>query len=111
MKPKFGLTVGLLAIGVVIGLAAYFYIDRYYETHRRDAEAQAAQFETESSQRTVIPVEFEVMAPPDTPVDQPLYLSGSEPALGNWEAAGVPLTRGEDGKYRGQVEVTSGINY
>ncbi len=110
-KSRVGRTVGLLVVGVVIGVATYFAIDRYYETHRRDAEAQAAQFKTTSEQRTLIPVEFEVVAPPNTPPDQPLYLSGSEPALGNWEAAGVPLQRGEDGKYRGSVEVTSGIPY
>ena len=112
MKPKkFGLTVGLLVAGVLIGVGAYFAIDRYYETHRRDAEAQADQFKATSEQRVLIPVEFEVAAPPETPPDQPLYLSGSEPALGNWEAAGVPLHKGEDGKYRGTVEVTSGIEY
>ena len=110
-KSKVGRTVGLLVVGVVIGVATYFAIDRYYETRRRDAEAQAAQFKTTSEQRSLIPVEFEVVAPPNTPPDQPLYLSGSEPPLGNWEAAGVPLQRGEDGKYRGQVEVTSGIEY
>ena len=76
-----------------------------------DAEAQAEQFEAALKQRVLIPVEFEVTPPPQTPPDQPLYLSGSEPALGNWEAAGVPLHKGDDGKYRGTVEVTSGIEY
>src|SRR5688500_19906455 len=108
-KSKGGRAIGLLVVGVLLGVATYFWIDRYFETHRRDAEAQAAQFETVSKERTLIPLEFEVVAPPNTPPDQPLYLSGSEPALGNWEAAGVPLHRGEDGKYRGTVEVTSGI--
>ena len=34
------------------------------------------------------------------------------PALGNWDAAGVPLQRGEDGKYIAQVpELLNGLEY
>ena len=40
---------------------------------------------------------------PNTPDKQVLYVSGSVPALGNWDAAGVPLNRDESGKYTATI--------
>jgi hypothetical protein len=51
-------------------------------------------------------------APPaNTPKDQVLYVSGSVPSLGNWDAAGVALKPAEDGKHHAQVEVLTGLEY
>lgn len=111
MKNRLGTVVALLVLGAVVGFGSYFSIDRYYESHGRTSEAEAAQFAADAQERKVIPVEFEVLAPAETPGDQPLYLSGSEPALGNWDAAGIPLVRGPDAKYRATVQVTQGIEY
>jgi enterochelin esterase-like enzyme len=111
MKNRFLLTVVLLLAGALVGAVSYYAIDHYYETHSRSVTAETDQFIADAGQRSIIPVEFEVAVPPETPTDQPLFLSGSEPALGNWEAAGVPLVRGEDGKYRAVVEITQGVDY
>jgi enterochelin esterase-like enzyme len=57
----------------------------------------------------MVRIDFSVTAPPGTPADQTLYLSGDAAELGNWQAAGVPLHRGGDGKYHTTVEMLSGI--
>lgn len=111
MKNRLLITVGLLIAGAVVGAVSFFAIDHYYVTHSRSVSEEADRFVSEAGQRALISVEFEVEAPPDTPADQPLYLTGSEPALGNWEAAGIPLVRAENGKHRATVEVTQGIEY
>src|SRR5207248_8704490 len=62
--------------------------------------------------RKPVTVSVNVSVPADTPKDQVIYLSGSVPALGNWDAAGIPLTRGADGKFHAQVpELLSGMDY
>lgn len=111
MEKKAGMVGILLVLGAIVGFVAYFAIDRYYEGHRRSSESTAARFVADAQERKVIPVEIEVAVPPETPADQTLFISGSAPALGNWEAAGVPLERGSDGIYRGKVEVTAGVDY
>lgn len=76
-------------------------------TSRAESEAQQHKQWTESLKPVAI--EFVVTAPAETPKDQFLYVSGSAPNLRNWEAAGVQLKRGEDGKYHGTVELLGGI--
>src|SRR5690606_41660610 len=52
----------------------------YYWAHTTSSESEAEQFAQDAKNMQPIPVAFEVTAPPNTPPDQPLYLSGSEPA-------------------------------
>jgi predicted alpha/beta superfamily hydrolase len=104
MKKTLAVSFGAFALALA-GIGGWYW----QHTHSSDSEAHA--FEQDAKNRKLIPVEFEVTPPPETPPDQFVYLSGSEPALGNWEAAGVRLDRGDDGKYRGKVEITSGIEY
>src|SRR5687768_12993790 len=79
-------------------------IGGWYVSHTRATESELneaiAQYET---RKQPVDVTFAVAVPPNTPKEQVLYLSGSVPALGNWDAAGVPLTRGADGKYTATV--------
>lgn len=56
-------------------------------------------------------VTFEVAAPENTPEDQTLYIAGSVPALGNWDAAGLALQRDEDGIHRATVELLTDVEY
>ena len=60
--------------------------------------SEFARVHAEAKNRKTVKAEVLVPAPPEIPADQVLYLSGSAPALGNWEAAGVPLERTPDGK-------------
>jgi predicted alpha/beta superfamily hydrolase len=57
----------------------------------------------------MVTVKFDITAPPETPVDQTLYLSGDASEMGSWDGAGVPLHRDDDGHYRGSVDLLSGI--
>jgi len=59
----------------------------------------------------LVPVHFMVTVPPETPKDQTLYISGDASALGNWDAAGVPMERGPDGTYAATVQLMSGIQH
>src|SRR5687768_6255666 len=88
-------------------------IGGWYVSHTRATESELneaiAQYET---RKQPVDVTFSVAAPPNTPKEQILYLSGSVPALGNWDAAGVPLTRGADGKYTATVpDLLNGLEY
>lgn len=53
-------------------------------------------------------VHFLVNVPHDTPPDSQVWLSGNEPSLGHWHAAGVPLQRREDGRYLGEARFALG---
>jgi enterochelin esterase-like enzyme len=92
----------LLAVGLA-GIGGWLFSS----TH--ESRAAADQFSQWAAAQKTIPVDFVVSAPPETPVDQTLYLSGDCVELGSWDAAGVPLHRNADGSYRTTVQLLSGI--
>ncbi|HSV14950.1 MAG TPA: alpha/beta hydrolase-fold protein [Tepidisphaeraceae bacterium] len=94
----------LPVLGLVGGLGYYAVKNRQIE-----ADLNAAVARAEASKP--VQVDFAVSVPGDTPKDQIIYLSGSVPALGNWDAAGVPMQRQDDGKWHAKVTVLSGIDY
>ena len=54
-------------------------------------------------------ITFEITIPAD-PARQRVVIVGTDPALGNWQPErGLPLDRGEDGKFRGAADLPSGI--
>jgi predicted alpha/beta superfamily hydrolase len=104
MKKTLSTSFGLfgLALVAIVGWYAWY-------THQ--IQAKLDQFVADAQKQKLVRVTFNVTAPKETPADQVLYLSGSAPALGSWDAAGMPLTRGDDGKYHGSAEVMSGVEY
>jgi predicted alpha/beta superfamily hydrolase len=53
-------------------------------------------------------VTFEVTVPPETPANSEVWLSGNHAALGQWNGAGVKLTRTPEGKYTTRVPLPAG---
>ncbi len=51
---------------------------------------------------------FEVTVPPETPVNSEVWLSGNHAALGQWNGAGVKLTRSPEGKYTTRLSLPAG---
>ena len=52
---------------------------------------------------------FEVTIPAD-PTRQRVVIVGTDPMLGNWQAErGLPLDRGDDGKFRGAADLPGGL--
>jgi len=74
-------------------------------------QANTDAFVANAEKQKLVMVSFDVAAPPDTPKDQVIYLSGSAATLGNWDAAGLPLEKRDDGKYHGAAEVMTGVEY
>jgi predicted alpha/beta superfamily hydrolase len=74
------------------------------------SRAQANQYVAWAQEQKIVPIDFAIAVPPETPADQTVYLSGSASALGAWDAAGVPMQRGADGKYHASVPLLSGIS-
>ena len=81
---------GVLAVAL-LGIGGWYVADKQ-ATAARDREAQ----QRYDARSQVVDVTFTVTAPTSTPKGQVLYLSGSVPALGNWDAAGVPLAPSSD---------------
>jgi predicted alpha/beta superfamily hydrolase len=54
-------------------------------------------------------VEFVVRVPENTPPEQPVFLAGDGPVLGDWAAAGVPLDRWHDGTHRAKLDPPVGF--
>ena len=98
-----------LIVVVVLFALPLLAIGGWYQMHSRESASQADQYEAWAKNQKPVPVEFVVTAPPETPADQILYLSGNDAALGAWDGAGVPLSKGADGKYHGTVDLLSGI--
>jgi hypothetical protein len=73
------------------------------------SRAAADQYVQWAQSQKMVPVKFEITAPPETPADQTLYLSGDASEMGSWDAAGVPLHRDDDGRYSATVNLLSGI--
>jgi len=92
----------------IVGLLA---IIGWYVNYTNQIKAELTQYESESASHKKVTVEIAVTPPANTPKDQVLYLSGSVPALGNWDAAGVQLRPGNDGRHHAQVELLSGLDY
>jgi predicted alpha/beta superfamily hydrolase len=104
MKKTVSTSFGIFALALLA-------IVGWYAWYTHQIRTRLDQFIAESEHKKLVQLNFTVTAPPDTPKDQVLYLSGSVPSLGNWDAAGLPLQRGDDGKYHGNAEVTSGVEY
>lgn len=100
-----------IAITLGLGVVALGSVGIWYWTRTSAINSELAKFEADFKNKRMVKVDVAVAAPPETPADQPLYLAGSAPSLGNWEAAGVPLQKGPDGKHHATVEVMSGIEY
>jgi predicted alpha/beta superfamily hydrolase len=92
--------------------AALLGIGGWYVAHTRATQAELNEAVAAFESRKPVPVSFVVSVPENTPKDHVLYVSGSVPALGNWDAAGVPLARGDDGKYTATVgDLLNGMEY
>jgi predicted alpha/beta superfamily hydrolase len=75
------------------------------------ANSEANAYQAWAQNQKVIPMEFVVAVPKETPGDQLIYLSGSAPALGSWDGAGVAMKKGDDGKYHAAVDLMSGVEH
>ncbi|MEO1235941.1 MAG: alpha/beta hydrolase-fold protein [Planctomycetota bacterium] len=99
----------LALVGVL--LVALLLIGGWFVSERNRIQGETQAFVEEAEARRIVSVTFEVDVPDTTPADQIVYVSGSHPNLGAWQAAGLPLRRGEDGRYHGQAELLSGIEH
>jgi predicted alpha/beta superfamily hydrolase len=104
MKRFFAL---LIALMVLVVTALWIWTESESRASQAAAEANIKRMQ----QQKLVPVTFVVTVPADTPPDQLLYLSGSAPSLGAWDAAGAPLARRDDGKYVGTVELMTGLEH
>ena len=103
VTTSFGVFVAALA-GIVIWYAVY--------THQIQSKLNA--FMANAQQQRLVKVNFTVNAPPETPKDQTLFLSGSrlQRWAAVWDAAGLPAGKQETmEKYHGSAEVMSGVSY
>ena len=98
----------LLVFVVLLGIALAG-IGGWVLNSAKQSRAVADQYVQWAQSQKVIPVEFSIKVPPETPPDQTLFLSGDTPELGTWDAAGVPMHRGDDGRYHATVDLLSGI--
>jgi predicted alpha/beta superfamily hydrolase len=96
---------GMLVI-LIIALAG---IGGWLLNSMHQSRAEADQYVAWAQSQKVVPVEFSISAPAETPGDQMLYLSGDSVELGSWDAAGVPLHKQDDGHYHATVSLLSGI--
>jgi predicted alpha/beta superfamily hydrolase len=107
MKRKVAGAGGAVLVVALLAIAGWYVV----HTQATQAELNRAVADYELRKQPVS-VTFTVTAPPNTPKDQDLYISGSVPALGNWDAPGVRLTKGDDGKYHATVpDLLSNMDY
>ncbi|MBC8105636.1 MAG: hypothetical protein H7Z14_03520 [Anaerolineae bacterium] len=105
MKKTVAGLVGVFAVGM-LGIGSW------YVMHNQRADAEASQADARKDAGKMIPVQIVVKAPGETPGNQTLYVCGSAPNMGNWQAeAGVPLEKKPDGTWAGTVEVMNGVSY
>jgi enterochelin esterase-like enzyme len=97
-----------LLVLLVAGLAG---IGGWKLNMAQQSRASADQFVHWAQDQKMVSVKFEIAAPPETPPDQTLYLSGDASEMGSWDAAGLPLHRDADGVYRADVDLLSGISH
>ena len=93
----------MVGAGGMILVIALVAIGGWYLIHTRSTASELNKALAEYESRKPVSVTFVVTAPENTPADQTLYLSGSVPVLGNWDAAGVPLKKADDGKFHATV--------
>lgn len=96
---------------VAVLVVALLAIGGWYLAESSRLESESEDFAEQAAAREMIEVAFVVDVPDSTPEDQIVYISGSHPNLGAWQAAGLPLQRGDDGKYHGRAELLSGIEH
>ncbi len=102
-------TVGVLFSLFLIVMAG---IGVWYFLHTSQVEAAADAQTARKDAAKMVPVQFIVKAPSDTPDNQLIYICGSAPNMGNWQAeTGLPLEKKPDGKWVGTVELMNGVNY
>lgn len=102
----------LVGAGGVVLMIALVAIFGWYIVYTRASTSALNEALATYESRKPVNVTFNISVPESTPKDQVLYLSGSVPALGNWDAAGVALNRGDDGKYHAQIpELLHGMEY
>ena len=101
-------TVITLVVVLLLGLLG---ISGWYMTEKSRLAGESEAFAQEVEAREMVTVSFAVEVPESTPADQTVFVSGSHPELGAWQAAGLPLQRGEDGRYHGSAELLSGIEH
>jgi enterochelin esterase-like enzyme len=94
---------------VVILVAALGGIGGWLLNNMHESRAAAESYVQWVKSQKVAPVEFSISVPADTPADQTIYISGDSAELGSWDAAGVPLHRGADGRYHGTVNLLTGV--
>ena len=95
----------MVVAGTGVLAVALLGIGGWYVAHTKATEAELSQaVATYETRNQPVEVTFNITVPENTPKQQVLYLSGSVPALGNWDAAGVPLTRTDDGRYTATVK-------
>src|SRR3954467_9822719 len=104
MKKTIGITLLICAMPL-LGILGW------YMSSVRSSNARADQFQETAKNQKLVPVELVVVVPENTPKDQAIYVSGSAVDLGNWDAKGLRLDRGDDGKYHGKANVMSGVEY
>ncbi len=90
----------------VVALVGMFV---WFSSVKQRYEAEVAALR--QANREPVTVEFAVSVPPTTPEDQLVYVTGSGPALGAWDPAGLALEPGDDGRHYGSAEVLRGIEY
>src|SRR4051812_30877515 len=101
----------IIAVTLLICAIPLLGIAGWYMAAARSANARADAFQATAQNQKLVPVEFVVAVPENTPKDQAVYISGSAVDLGNWDAKGLRLDRGDDGKYHGKAQVMSGVEY
>jgi len=105
MKKTVASLLGVFAVGM-LGIGGW------YVMHNQRADAEASQADARKDAAKMIPVEIVVKAPAETPDNQFIYVCGSAPNMGNWQAeAGVPLQKKPDGTWVGTVELMNGVSY
>jgi len=100
-KPLYGILTLLLITFAGIG--------GWLLNNVRHSQATADEYVQWAQSQKDVPVDIYVTAPPETPVDQVLFISGDSVELGSWDAAGVPLHKEADGRYHATVSLLSGI--
>ena len=100
-------------MGVVMGVSVLTFaaVGAWYLARTSASEAEADAMDQRHKDAKLAPVKFVVRVPNETPADQTLYLSGSAPTMGNWQAKGVPLERQPDGTFATTVELMTGVEY
>src|SRR5271170_466483 len=101
----------VLASSISIVVIVFVAAVAWFALASHMSEAESDRYADWAKQQKLVPVRFEVTAPADTPTDQTLYISGDASTLGNWDAAGIPMVRGADGKYTATVQLLSGIQH